>query len=363
MLTCRLTLFLLLFIFTGPALSAEKTVIASNGAAKGMIEHTLTAVTLAATTEIDYLELHVVMTADDELIVFRDLTLNRLTDVAGVFPGRNRADGGFYPIDFSLNEIRQLRLQNVFESGNNSLSLPIPTLGEELSLIRLLEQRLEKQIGIALEIRYPWFHSREGKAISEATLTTLARFGYGQENSKLYLQCFDPEELQRIHDKLMPATQLSIPLIQLIGANNSSKPSQQRLGRLTPYSYDWLFTNIGIRVLTSYVAAVALPSSSIFGKDGNLLLAQYIDRIQQHGLKVFAYPVDDTPETFLPSTDSFHSVIELFYTKGHIDGIYTDSYAEALGYKKTKTAQQLKKTELPSFFSETDPLKTNHRDI
>lgn len=350
------TLFFIIFIvfFTSPASSAEKTVIASNGASKGLIEHTLTAVTLAATTDLDYLELHVVMTADNQLIVFRDLTLNRLTDVATVFPERNREDGGFYPVDFNLSEIRQLRLRNVFANGSNTLSLPIPTLSEELSLIRFLEHRLDKKIGIALEIKYPWFHTKEGKAISEATLDTVALFGYGVGDDKLYLQCFDPEELQRIDEELLPTKQLTIPLIQLIGENDGTETKQQALDRWIPYNYDWLFTNIGMRVVTSYAAAVALPVTLVSNQNGELLLNQYIEKLHQYGLQVFVYPVDNNPETLPSFADNFQSLLDFFYSKGKIDGIYTDSYTEALNFEKYKNKQVPEKSTLPSFFSHTE---------
>jgi glycerophosphoryl diester phosphodiesterase len=65
--------FLFLFILLcSQAHAVSKLVIADNGAGNDLIEHTLPAVTLAATMNVDYLELRVVMIADYELLAYRD---------------------------------------------------------------------------------------------------------------------------------------------------------------------------------------------------------------------------------------------------------------------------------------------------
>ena len=42
------------------------------------------------------------MTKDDRLVVIHDNFLDQLTDVAKKFPDRQRADGRYYVIDFTL---------------------------------------------------------------------------------------------------------------------------------------------------------------------------------------------------------------------------------------------------------------------
>ncbi len=329
----RLFIFTLLsLLFFQPATSAiavEKVIIASSGAGKGFIEHTLPAVTLAATGNIDYLELHIVMTSDDQLIVFHDLTLNRLTDVAQLFPDRSREDGNHYVIDFSLKEIQQLRLKHVFGTGTGVLSLAIPTLKEELSLIRRLESILDKSIGIALEIKHPWFHAKAGKDISSASLDALLDHGYVDDNSKIFIQCFDPEELQRIYTQLMPQREMKLPLIQLIDNNDGNETQQKPFGNFLPYSFDWLYTNSGLRIISSYAAAVGLPESSIVDGNGNLLLTGYVKAIHEYGMSVFVYSLNNQPDTFPPFADSFTSLLDVYLQKADIDGFYTDAFNEA----------------------------------
>lgn len=339
---------------SSPVHGTTRIVIAKSGAGKTLIDNTLPAATLAAAMDVDHLELPTVMTADDELIVFQDLTLNRVTDVHSLFPERTREDGGYYVIDFTLAEIRQLRLKNIFETDPLSLSLSIPTLREELSLIRRLETILNKEVGIVLEIKQPWFHIDEGKDISSTALDTLARFNYTSMESKIYLQCFDPEELQRIHNRLFPEKKMRLPLIQLIGQNNGQEAKQQHLGKWEPYNYDWMFTNIGLRMIAGYAAAIALPSASIADENGTLLLKEYIEDVHKYGLKVLTFSLNNQEEEFPPFVADFSSLLTFYYSQAGIDGLYTDSFQDVLQYDKQRAVEKKSKSDLPAFFSDLE---------
>lgn len=95
--------------------SAEPLVIAHRGASGYLPEHTLEAKTLAYAMKPDYIEQDVVMTKDDQLVVLHDHYLDRVTDVAERFPNRARADGRYYAIDFTLAEIKTLRVTEGFD--------------------------------------------------------------------------------------------------------------------------------------------------------------------------------------------------------------------------------------------------------
>ena len=66
--------------------------IAHRGASGYLPEHTLAAKQLAHEMGADYLEQDVVASRDDELIVLHDIHLDRVTDVADRFPGRERGN-------------------------------------------------------------------------------------------------------------------------------------------------------------------------------------------------------------------------------------------------------------------------------
>ncbi len=351
---CLLTC--LLFTFGNQAQAATKMIIAASGAANNLIEHSLPAATLAAAMGVEYLELHVVMTADNQLIVFHDLTLQRLTDVAQVFPGRKRDDGAYYVIDFTLDELRRLRLLSSAEGNELPLAFGIPTLNEELGLLRRLETILNRQLGIVLEIRQPWFHLQAGKDISIATLDSLATYRYSTAQNKLYLQCFDPDELQRIHTRLMPERQMNLPLIQLVGENDGLETKQGNQDNLEPYNYDWLYTNVGLRMVASYAVAIALPTKVIADLEGNFLLAGYIGEAHRHGLKVLIFPLNNTP-SFPPFARDFPALVEFYLSKAGVDGIYTDSFREVQRFVQQQSEKVSVKEESPPAKEALAPLK------
>src|SRR5688572_24954616 len=85
-------------------------VIAHRGASGYLPEHTLAAKALAYGLGADYLEQDVVATRDGRLVVLHDLHLDDISDVARRFPGRQRADGRHYVVDFDLSELETLRV-------------------------------------------------------------------------------------------------------------------------------------------------------------------------------------------------------------------------------------------------------------
>ena len=84
---------------------------AVEGGASGYLpEHTLAAKAVAHVMGADFIEQDVVLTRDDHPIVLHDVHVDTVTDVATKYPGRARDDGRFYAIDFTLAEIRTLRV-------------------------------------------------------------------------------------------------------------------------------------------------------------------------------------------------------------------------------------------------------------
>lgn len=322
---CLLSVFFL--TFTGQPQAASKMIIASGTGEKDLIEYSLPAATLAAAMGADHLEIPVVMTADNHLVVFHDLTLNQATDVAQLFPDRKRDDGAYYVIDFSLDELRRLRLLRPTGANDPPLAFGIPTLAEKLGLLRRLETILMRQVGIVLEVRQPWFHLRAGKDISVATLDLLAKYQYVTVHNKLFLQCFDPDELQRVHSQLMPDRQMSLPLIQLFGENDGMETKHENQGNLEPYNYDWLYTNVGLRMVASYAVAIALPTKAVADSDGSVPLAGFIGEAHRLGLKVLAFPLNNSP-SLPPFARDFLSFVDFYFSETGVDGIYTDSFED-----------------------------------
>jgi glycerophosphoryl diester phosphodiesterase len=104
----------------------------------GYPESSLAGIRYGLDRGVDLLELHVQITADGHHVVFHDAYLNRMTNVETVFPdgpeagpGRAARGGRDYLADYTLDEIRQLRL---LVDGEPGMHL-VPTLAEALDLI------------------------------------------------------------------------------------------------------------------------------------------------------------------------------------------------------------------------------------
>ena len=166
----------------------DKVIIAHRGASAYLPEHTLESKALAYMMGVGYVEQDVALTKDNRLVVIHDHFLDRVTDVAKKYPKRHRADGRYYVIDFTLDEIKRLNFTEGFNivDGKEVQGYPnrfpmftstfkIHTLEEEIEFVQGLNKTLGKNIGLYVETKAPWFHKQEGKDISLETLQVLKK--------------------------------------------------------------------------------------------------------------------------------------------------------------------------------------------
>lgn len=335
--SCGCLFLLLTALLTVPAVSAQagdKIVIAHRAASGYLMEHNLPSVTLAVAMGSDYVEQDLVMTKDDQVIVFHDPTLEMVTNVAEIFPGRGRGDGKFHVLDFTLAEIKQLHLrerypnsadgQGRFPDTYKNLQLTIPTFKEELELIRGLEKTLRRDIGIYPEIKHPWLHRKEGKDISMAVLKILRDYGYTAKEAKIFLQCFDPDELKRIHDELFPSLQMELKLIQLIDDNNGNETKFLEWGEWVNYNYNWISSKSGLRSLSTFIAGIGMDKSMLVDQAGNLLRPELVSDAHSLGMVVHPFTFRREKESLPPYAPTFEQFLEFFYFKVGVDGVFTD---------------------------------------
>jgi len=141
-------------------------VIAHRGASGYLPEHTLSAAALAYGMGADFIEQDIVLSKDDCPIVLHDIHLDQVTNVAEIFPQRNRDDGHWYVRDFELLELKQLEVHERANSDGSGPVFPqrfpyqrghfqIPTLQEEIDLIQGLNHSTGRKVGIYTEIKKP----------------------------------------------------------------------------------------------------------------------------------------------------------------------------------------------------------------
>ncbi len=290
---------------------ARPIVIAHRGASGYLPEHSLVAKALAVGMGADFLEQDVVATRDGELLVLHDHTLEDTTDVRTRYPGRARADGHFYCIDFTLDEIRtltagerrkpdinELRFSGRFKDDGGRF--PVVTLREELAFIRGLSGSTGRKIGIYPEIKEPEWHRQHGIDLGLRMLEMLDEFGFREAGDLAYLQCFDSTELQRIR----PLTRL--PMVQLLDSGG---------GQPTAASLD---------AIRRYADAIG-PSLKLVCRGGNGAkpgLSSLVMDAHRTGLTVHAYTVrsDELPA----GIGSLDELLQLVLLEGQLDGVFTD---------------------------------------
>jgi glycerophosphoryl diester phosphodiesterase len=327
----------------------DKLVIAHRGASGYLPEHTLEAKTLAFAQGAHYLEQDVVMTADDELVVFHDLTLERVTDVASRFPGRARDDGSYYVIDFTLAELRELQVSEAtterggervqqypgrFPAGTSRFR--IHTLQEELELIAGLRRSTGRTVGIYPELKSPWFHHQHGKDLASAVLAVLRDYGYDSREDAVFVQTFDYHELVRVHDALLPALGFDLKLVQLIADNAWQETFEQNdQGAWQAYDYSWMHRPEGLRELARVADGIGPSIDMLVTRtDGAARPNAFTAEAHAAGLLVhpFTFRVDALPDY----AASFDELLELFLIDAGVDGIFTDFPDKAVRFLQVR---------------------------
>lgn len=317
---------------------ADKIVVAHRGASGYLPEHTLEAAAMAISMGADYQEQDIVMTRDDQLIVWHDLTLDRNSDVRHKFPGRAREDGRHYVIDFTLAELRTLRVTEGYrldDNGNEQKIYPerfplwqgsfrIHTFAEQLELIHGLNASTGRTTGIYPELKSPAFHHEHGKDIGLAVLSELKRFGYTSKNSPVYVQTFEFDELKRVKEQVQPQLGIELRLVQLMGDDES---------------YGWMLQPGGMQELAWFADGIGPEKGMIISADstpGNLIISSLVRDAHEAGLQVHPYTFRADSGQIPAYARDFDHLLELFYVEAGVDGLFTDFADKAVQYLKNR---------------------------
>ncbi len=329
-----LSFFAIMTLMTlqAPALSSdEKLVIAHRGASGYLPEHTLAAKALAHGMNPDYIEQDVVLTKDGVPIVLHDHHLDTISDVASKFPNRKREDGRYYAIDLSLAEIKTLKAHERIDLKTGKRVFPsrfplhqshfeIPTLEEEIELIKGLNQARGKNIGIYPEIKAPAFHRAEGQDISKIVIDLLAKHGYSTKEDAVYLQCFDWNETQRIRNELGYKGKL----VQLIAENDWNESPN--------VNFDALRTKEGLSSIAKIADGIGPWIPHLISPTGQS--NDLVKNVHALGMKIHPYTLraDALPEW----AKEHDAVLETVLFKAGADGIFTDFPDLAVKYLQHK---------------------------
>jgi glycerophosphoryl diester phosphodiesterase len=191
-------------------------VIAHRGAAAYAPENTVAAFRLGADQGATFVELDLQRTRDGHLVALHDLTLERTTDVAAVFPNRSRPDPNdddavprWWLDDFTLDDLRSLDAGAWFDE--QFAGTRIPTFDETLEAVR-------GRTGLFIELKSP----ERYPGIEQEMMAVLARHGLDRPGADpatpIMVQSFTVPSLERLS-----AMGTSLPLHALIAAADANE--------------------------------------------------------------------------------------------------------------------------------------------
>lgn len=341
---------ILLLITNIKARSSISTLVIGHRGASGYLpEHTLPAKALAYGQGADYLEQDVVLSKDNVPIVIHDIYLDEVTNVASEYPTRNRSDGRYYAIDFTIDEIKKLRASERFDHRTgkpiypsrfpvNQSAFHLVTLEEELEFIVGLNKANiynNREVGIHVEIKEPQFHKNENRFnFSEIVIDLLYKFNYKTRKDKVFLQCFDIEELQRIRVKVGCD-------LKLVGLLSDIK--YRSLQNKTDYSY-WM-SEIGIEDMSNFLDGIGPHFTDLYERKIKLEPSKLYDDAKKYNLLI--HPYTFRSDVDLQPFTNFDAMLDFYINKLKVDGLFTDHpdkvvrYIQNIRKEPTNTGKRL----------------------
>ncbi|MEP7274231.1 MAG: glycerophosphodiester phosphodiesterase family protein [Acidobacteriota bacterium] len=277
----------------GPG-AASKVLVAHRGASAYAPEHTLEAYRLAIEQGADYVEQDLQISKDGVLICMHDLTLDRTTNAAEVFPDRHRSGPNgqrqWRVSDFSLSELKQLDAGSWF--GEKFRGARIPTFQEAIDAVR-------GKAGLYPETKTPEVYDQSGLEMEPLVLNVLKKNGLDRpgadSKTPVIIQSFSAESLRKLR-KLG----IKLPLVFLINADPNGA----------------LLSAKGLEETKKFASGIG-PTKRLIETDPNV-----VKRAHDLGLTV-------TPYTFRSAaTGSYRTVREemhkYLYDFG-VDALFTDN--------------------------------------
>jgi glycerophosphoryl diester phosphodiesterase len=307
---------LLSILFLSGNLLAKPDVIAHRGASGYLPEHTLESLILAYSQGANYIEQDLVLSKDGIPIVLHDIHLETVTDVEQKYPERMREDKRYYAYDFTLQELKTLRVherqdaegKQVFANRYQGQSdFKIATFEEQILLIEQLNRQFSKQVGLYPEIKSPAWHLAEGIDISAIVLAILRKYDLDDANKPIFVQCFDFSEIKRLRQKLGA----KVKLVQLI-----ADPSWEE----STTDYNYILSPAGLNEVAKYADGIGPWIPQLFDLQ-TMRPTHVMATAKRAGLIVHPYTFRKDE---LPPNISANQSLDILFKVLKVDGIFTD---------------------------------------
>ncbi|BCB08734.1 glycerophosphoryl diester phosphodiesterase [Vreelandella venusta] len=245
-------------------------VIAHRGASGHAPESTLAAYELAHEWGADYLEVDVQLSADGELVVFHDDTVDRTSDGEGSINA------------YTLEELKALDTGTWFNDANADKADPAFAGAQILTLEELFE-RFGHDARYYIETKSPLLNP----GLEEALVEALEEHDM-IENGRVLVQSFEQGSLLKLHE-----LNQHIPLIQLVWYSPSAEDNDRLVEwtGVTPAPAD--ITDEDFQAIKEYAVGIG-TNVTYNGED--VIDAEFISQAQENGLSVHVYTINETDE-------------------------------------------------------------------
>lgn len=307
---------LLSILFLSGNLLAKPDVIAHRGASGYLPEHTLESLILAYSQGANYIEQDLVLSKDGIPVVLHDIHLETVTDVEQKFPERMREDKRYYAYDFTLQELKTLRVherqdaegKQVFANRYQGQSdFKIATFEEQILLIEQLNRQFSKQVGLYPEIKSPAWHLAEGIDISAIVLAILRKYDLDDANKPIFVQCFDFSEIKRLRQKLGA----KVKLVQLI-----ADPAWEE----STTDYNYILSPAGLNEVAKYADGIGPWIPQLLNMQ-TMQPTHVMATAKSAGLVVHPYTFRKDE---LPANINATQSLDILFKVLKVDGIFTD---------------------------------------
>lgn len=235
----------------GPDGQPRDCLIIAHRAGAGLApENSLRAVRRAMELGVDAIEIDVRLTADGELVVCHDATIERSTN------GRGRVD------EMSIEELRQYR---IVDAAGEATDEPMPTLGDVLWAV-------QGRTRVLIEAK----RTKDAEQMAKALINEIALYGASEW---VAVQSFDDEVLEHIHRLGHPCELEKLFYFKL---------------PLVPFAYDGGLVRFSMSKY-DYISS--------FNFNYKNLSPRLVERVHSYGKKIKVWTLDAPPKKPLPAVD------------------------------------------------------------
>lgn len=326
-------------------------IVGHRGASALRPEHTLASYQKAMDDGADFIEPDLVSTKDGFLVARHENEISGTTNISTLTQFKDREktkiiDGqtlkGWFTEDFTLNELNQnvKARERIPEYRPNNTQyndqFEIPTLDQIIELAEQNYKKTGKIVGLYIETKHPTYFQKNGLAMEDPLLKTLAKYQYSREIAPIYLQSFEVANLKYLKQQLSLYKSIkNVKIIQLLDSPTNSPGDFLESGNSKKY-LDLALAS-GLKEIATYADGVGPSKTYIFSNTDEQSTTSFIQDAHAAGLKV--HPYTFRPENgFLPTYDRCNTVVaercptgslkelQRFFKAG-VDGVFTDDPA------------------------------------